>query len=294
MTAKIATHDKRSTAVLTIKFMLFAATIAPVLLAGAMCFGLESFSVLNYLLAAAGLVTGQAAGDYFYYFFTRNHTLGTDAHTKIFAGWRPLFTALLPKRRGTLYAGIACLLIDVAIGYYFFTRFGTTILYFAAAGAAMALFFTPLMLMGFKEVVVFITFGPLSMAGIFYVLSHEVSWIPVLASLPLGCLVTIVAYLKGAKLRVVNDRGKETVVNLNRSLLTVLAFVAYLAIPALVWLKVYRLWSLAGILGIPVSFSVLKVVRNRKSEIHDYLWAVVRSIIALLLTTVLIGAGFFV
>lgn len=286
--------ERRERAIRVIKFMLFSATISPAILAGALTHNKEIFSGINFLLAALGLLIGQAGGDYLYYYFTNNHTNSKDAHTKIFAGWRPFFTEFLPEKRGTLYAGIFCLLIDLLIGYYFFQQFGYEILILALAGGLVAIFFTPLMLLGLKEVVVFITFGPLSLTGIYYVLSGELSFYPVFASIPMAFLVTIVAYLKGAKFGLEITEGKKMVVKLNRKLISFLTILAYLSIIILVIVGIYPLLSLAGLLGLVISVSVLRVIRDKSSEIHDYLWAVVRSIFALLFATILISLGFII
>jgi 1,4-dihydroxy-2-naphthoate octaprenyltransferase len=240
------------------------------------------------------LLIGQAGGDYLYYYFTHRHTDTRDSHTKIFAGWRPFFTNILPEKNGTLIAGIACLVIDLVIGYYFFTIYGYTVLLLALAGGLVAIFFTPLMLRGLKEPVVFITFGPLSMLGMYFVMTGDMSYIPLLVSLPVASLVTIVAYLKGAKFEIKNEGDKQIVVNLNRSVIIYLSILAYLSIVGLVLLKVMPVWTLLGLLSIPVSISVLTVIRKQSSEIQDYLWAVVRSIVALLSTGILIGIGYLI
>lgn len=287
-------ETKRNKAIRVIKFMLFTATIAPAILAGTMTYAFELFTWQNFLLAAIGLLIGQAGGDYLYYYFTNNHSNAQDAHTKIFAGWRPFFTELLPEKRGTLFAGIICLLIDIVIGYHFYMQFGPNILWLALAGGLVAIFFTPLMLLGFKELVVFVTFGPLSLTGIYYVLSGDLSFFPALVSLPMAFLVTIVAYLKGAKFDLEISDDKEMVVKINRKLILVLTVLAYLSLIVLVFLGILPEWSLIGLIGIFISLSVLRVVQNRSSEIHDYLWAVVRSIFALLIAVVLIGIGFLI
>lgn len=294
MNSIVVNEEKRTKAILFIKFMLFSATIAPAVLALFMTIDKEAFIWHNFILAALGLIIGQAGGDYLYYYFTKNHTHVKDAHTKIFAGWKPFFMEILPKKRGALYAGILCLIIDLVIGYYFYLQFGTTILWLAIAGGLVAIFFTPLMLMGFKEIVVFITFGPLSLTGIYFVLSGDIELFPALVSLPVAFLVTIVAYLKGAKLQILNTNDKQYVVKINRSLISVLTILAYLSVLILAFLDVIPYWSVISLVTIFISISVLKVIQNKASEIHDYLWAVVRSIVALLIATILIGVGFII
>lgn len=96
-----------------------------------------------------GLCIGQAGADYLYYYFTHFHTDPRDAHTKIFAGWRPLLMGVCIKPEHTVYAGAACLAADLGIGVYFLTQLGGMIAWLAAV------FFTPLRLKGLKEPVIF-------------------------------------------------------------------------------------------------------------------------------------------
>ena len=82
---------KRSAYILQIKYLLFSASIIPALLAGALVYGQAELHLFDWFLVILGLLLGQAGGDYLYYYFTNNHTDQRDAHTKIFAGWQPLF-----------------------------------------------------------------------------------------------------------------------------------------------------------------------------------------------------------
>ena len=77
-----------------------------------------------------------------------------DAHTRIFAGWRPLFTGTLFAPERTVWAGAVCLLVDLVIAIYFIELRGPAILWLALAGGLIAVFSTPLMLRGLKEPVV--------------------------------------------------------------------------------------------------------------------------------------------
>lgn len=289
-----ASSTGRGKAILVIKFMLFTASIVPAIVAGAMAYSTGSFSLISFILAGLGLLIGQAGGDYLYYYFTHRHTDPRDSHTKIFSGWKPFFTSALPEKHGTLIAGIVCLLLDLAIGYYFFTQYGITVLLLALAGGLVAIFFTPLMLRGLKEPVVFVTFGPLSMLGMYFVMTGELSYLPLLVSLPVASLVTIVAYLKGAKFDVKQEGDSQVIVNLNRKVIIYLTVLAYLSLIALVATGIMPVWTLAGLLTLPVAFSVLQVIRKESSKMQDYLWAVVRSIFALLFTGILIGIGYLI
>ncbi|HRY97610.1 MAG TPA: prenyltransferase [Bacteroidales bacterium] len=275
------TTAPRSRAIRAIKFMLFSATIVPSMVGGALGYYHGSFQWTDFLLVSFALLIGQAGGDYLYYYFTHRHTDARDAHTKIFAGWRPFFTEWLPREHGTLYAGILCLAIDLAIGIHYFLLLGPAVLWLALAGGLVAVLFTPLMLRGLKEPVVFLTFGPLSLMGIYLVLTGEPSLAPVLVSLPLAFLVTVVAYLKGARFELGQEGGDQVVLRLDRSRVIWLSALGYFSLLGLVLAGILPTLSLLGLLAFPLTLSVIRVVRRNSSKVQDYLWAVVRSIWAL-------------
>ena len=189
---------RRTRAIRIIKVSLFSAGIVPAFVGGALAYSEGSFSFPSFLLLVAGLFLGQAGGDYLYYYFTHYHTDPRDSHTKIFAGWRPLFAETVFPGSATIYAGFACLALAAAIGLYFALQVGYAVVILAMLAGAIAVFFTPLMLRGYKEPVIFVTFGPLSVLGVYLALTGSLSWSPVVASLPVAFLVTVVAYLKGA------------------------------------------------------------------------------------------------
>lgn len=275
---------KREKAVRVIKYALFSASITPALFGGALAAWRFDGAVdmLNFILVVAALFVGQAGGDYLYYYFSHRHTDSRDSHTKIFAGWRPLFSDRLPKERGTLYAGVVCLLIDLAVGIYFTIQIGYGILIFAALGGLVAIFFTPLMLRGLKEPIIFITFGPLCVAGTYYVLTSEISSLPFIASFPIAFLVTVVAYLKGARFELDDSGGDQVVLKLDKARIITLSTLAYASLVAFAIFSTAPLPILAGLVAIPLSISVSISVKKQSSGIQDYLWAVVRSIFALL------------
>lgn len=277
--------SSRYAAIRAIKFMLFSATIVPSLVGGALAYYHGSFNWTNFLLVGLALLIGQAGGDYLYYYFTHRHTDSRDSHTKIFAGWKPFFTSLLPEKHGTFYAGVVCLLIDLGIGIHYYLLLGAPVIWLALAGGLIAILFTPLMLRGLKEPVVFVTFGPLSTLGMYFVLTGEISSPdPAIVSLPLAFLVTVVAYLKGAKFELGHEGGEDVVLKLNRSRVLWLSLLGYVSLLALLLAGFLPALSALGFLSLPLAISVILVVRKNSSKVQDYLWAVVRSIWALLIT----------
>jgi 1,4-dihydroxy-2-naphthoate octaprenyltransferase len=282
----------RERAIRSIKVLLFSASIVPSAVGGAIAASTGVFEWTPFLLAAVGLFIGQAGGDYLYYYMTHFHTDARDAHTKIFAGWRPLFTGTLFKPEQTVWAGALCLLIDLAIAIYFFLLLGTAILWFALAGGLIAIFFTPLMLRGLKEPVIFVTFGPLCVAGIVFALTGQVSEAALVASLPVGFFVTVVAYLKSARFDVVDSGGEQVVLKLSRTVILVLLSLGYVSLVAGVALSYLPMWSLVGLLSLPLAWSVATIVRQSSSKVSEYLWATVRSIVILVVVGAGLAAGF--
>ncbi len=287
--APVALSPERERAIRVIKVLLFSASIIPAIVTGAIAFHQGYFDALAFALVALGLFIGQAGGDYLYYYGTNFHTDQRDAHTKIFAGWRPFFADSLFKNEKTLLAGILCLAIDALIGGYFVFKIGYGILLFALLGGLVAIFFTPLMLRGYKEVVIFITFGPLSMMGAYYALNPTADMTTLAMSIPIACFVTVVAYLKGARYEIRQEAGNTFVIKLNNTVIKSLLIAGYASLMLAVVFQVLPVLTLLGLLSIPFAISVVKTVEANRSEVHEYLWATVRSIAVLISFGVLVS-----
>lgn len=289
----IIKSQERERAIRAIKVLLFSASMTPATVAGAIAYAQGVFSWRAFALVTLGLFLAQAGGDYFYYYFTHFHTDARDAHTKIFAGWRPFFADSLFKGRRVLIAGVLCLALAAGIGLYFAFTAGPMVIVLALLGGAVAVFFTPLMLRGYKEPVIFVTFGPLSMAGAYYVFRQDFSLTPLLASLPIACFVTVVAYLKGARYELAQDQDKTVVVRLNNRTIIALFAAGYALLALAGGLNWLPRWTLLGLLSFPLALSVVQTVKGDRSEIHAYLWATVRSIGVLIASGALMALGFW-
>ncbi len=283
---------EREKAIRVIKVLLFSASVIPAMVVGAIAAHQGYFNALSFTLVALGLFIGQAGGDYLYYYGTNFHTDQRDAHTKIFAGWRPFFADKLFKDEKTLVAGILCLAIAAVIGGYFVYKIGFEILLFAILGGLVAIFFTPLMIRGYKEVVIFITFGPLSMMGAYYALNPSLDFTTLAMSIPIACFVTVVAYLKGARYEVREEAGNAFVIKLNNTVIKSLLIAGYASLIVGVALQVLPVLTLLGLLSAPFALSVVKTVEANRSEVHEYLWATVRSITTLISFGMLTSLGF--
>ena len=285
--------EERTRAIRVIKVLLFSASVIPALTAGAAAAYVGPVDVGALALATLGLLLAQAGGDYFYYYATHFHTDARDAHTKIFAGWRPFFADSLFEGERTRWAGALCLALAAAIGLYFVLTVGYVVAILALLGGAVALFFTPLMLRGYKEPVIFVTFGPLCMVGVYYVLRQEISLLPLWTSLPVACFVTVVGYLKSARYQVHEDaQGRAFVVNLDRRVIVALLGVGYGGLALGVALRQLPVWTLLGGASLPLARTVLRAVSDNRSEIQAYLWATVRAIGVLIIMGLGLALGF--
>lgn len=284
-------QTQRTAPIRIIKFMLFSASIVPVCVGGTLAYSEGSFAPFNFVLVLVGLFLGQAGGDYLYYYFTNYHSDARDTHSKIFAGWRPLFTGDLLPERATVYAGFFCLALAGAIGLYFFSQVGMAMVPLALAGGAVAVFFTPLMLRGYKEPVIFVTFGPLALSGVYLVITNSLSWTPLLVSLPIAFCVTAVAYLKGARFTVKDVDQQQVVVDVQRSRLVVLYGLGYLSLLLVIALQAASAWLLLALLSLPLAWTVVSAIGVQSSDVTQYLWAVVRSIAVLIVVGILMCVG---
>ncbi len=288
--SSIVLPEERSRPIRFIKILLFSASIMPAMVAGALARAYGRADGSDWALATLGLLLGQAGADYLYYRFTHYHTDSRDAHTRIFAGWRPLFIGGPLRNEHSLPAGILCLSAALIVGVYFFMQAGTPVLWFVLAGGIVSVFFTPLMMRGLKEPVIFITFGPLCVSGVDFVLTRQLRLEPFVASLPVGFLVTLVAYLKGARYRVIEDGGSEVILNLKPRVAAILLILAYATLAMSPVSRHLPPWALLGLISLPFSWLFWRRLQRQK-RIADYLWATVHSLVIFIATCLFMAFG---
>lgn len=286
-----APDAQRAKSIRIIKYFLFSASIVPVIIVGAMAYRFEYFEWTTFLLVLLGLFLGQAAGDYLYFYFTNFHTDKRDSHTKIFAGWSPLFIGKIFPEKSSLYLGIACLAIDLAIGIFFFLKLGWFVLALAVLGGLVAVFFTPLMIRGFKELVIFFTFGPLIIFSSYFAMVGDKDLYPLRISIPVAFFVTVVAYLKGAHFQTVRDGSDEVIINLSPRRIRDMYIAGYAFLVINVAAKLIPPMCLSGLLTLPLAWMVVKSVGRVPARVNDYLKAVILSLVVFIATGLLIAFG---
>lgn len=282
---------ERDRAIRFIKVLLFSASIVPAIVAGAVSFYLGAFDSFVFLLSATGIFLGQVGGDYLYYYFTHLHSDSADPHGKIFAGWKPFFADSLLVGRRVLIGAFVSLALALGIGVHFTLVAGPAVLLFVAVGGAIALFFTPLMLRGFKEPVIFIAFGPATVCGMVFVQTGALSFLAFVVSIPVAFLVTLVAHLKSAQFKSATGDSDEVLVQLSRGLVTTLGAGAFVSVGLSVAFGWLPPGSLLFLLALPVAIEIIRTAGRRQNQLMTYLWVVVRSLILLVLGGGLLSMG---
>lgn len=142
-----------------------------------------------------------------------------------------------------------------------------------AIGAAVAYTAGPAYgYVGMGDIAVFLFFGPVAVAGTAYLMTHQLTPLAVLSSIPMGCLITAILIVNNLR-DVETDRaaGKMTLaVRLGRGgaraeygLLLVLSYL----VPVSVWLSgLASFWALLSFVTAPLAVMLLQRVRNEEGR----------------------------
>jgi 1,4-dihydroxy-2-naphthoate octaprenyltransferase len=131
------------------------------------------------------------------------------------------------------------------------------------------------------------------MLGVDFVLTGQFRLEPILASLPVGFLVTLVAYLKGAHYRFREDSDNTIILNLKPATAAWLMALAYLTLAAGVLGGILETPVLLGLLTMPFAFPLVQKLKTYKT-IPDYLWATVYSLVIFISTGILMSIGLLI
>ncbi len=173
--------------------------------------------------------------------------------------------------REVLTEGLICYAVGSLIGLYLAYERGLPILWIGLVGVVTSFFYTapPIKFVhrSIGEIFIALNFGTLMTLGAYYVQTQELSWAPVIASLPVGLLILLVLYINEfqdynadkavGKLHWVARMGREKAsivygVLLAVAYLTVVAGVVYGAVPK---------WGLISLLTIPIAIKAYKITR---------------------------------
>lgn len=272
------------------------AAVSPVLVGSALALADGHFALgpaLACLVAALLLQIGSnIANDYF------DHVKGADTADRI-GPLRVTAGGLLPPAevRGGM---IAVFGLAAAIGVYLIVVGGWPILVVGVASIAAAVTYTggpkPFGYLGLGDLAVFIFFGPVAVAGTYYVQALTLTATALIASLPLGALITAILVVNNLR-DVDTDRraGKYTLaVRYGRRA----ARIEYAALLAVSYLSLVPLaldsgsgWLIVPVLSLPPAVQLLAVV-GRAEDGPTLNHALAGTARLTLLFALLLAAGF--
>jgi len=182
------------------------AGIVPVLVGGAMAYGDGGFHLLSFLAALFGSIMIQIGANYANDLF--DHLKQTDTHERI--GPMRVTQAGLATPKQTAVATIIVFTLAFLAGIYLVYRGGWPIVIIGLSSIACGVLYTagPLALgyIGLADLFVLIFFGPVALAGTYYVQTLRMSWMIILAGVPFGMIST--AILDVNNLRDIATDGK--------------------------------------------------------------------------------------
>jgi 1,4-dihydroxy-2-naphthoate octaprenyltransferase len=138
---------------------------------------------------------------------------GADTHDRL-GPLRVTQGGLIPPRH-VVMATVAALIAAAVPGLYLVWRGGWVLALLGLLAIAAAVTYTagpkPFGYLGLGELVVFLFFGPVAVAGTAFVMTHHISHLALLASIAMGCLVTAILVVNNLR-DIDTDRvaGKRT------------------------------------------------------------------------------------
>jgi len=196
----IGTHLMRWLVVTRAPFL--TAMIVPILIGAALASQAGAFSWLFFALSmAAGIALHVAANTFNDFFDWQSGTdqANNDYFLPFSGGSRSLELGLITPK-GLLILAIGSLMTSAMLGGMIFAERGAGVIVFGLIGAFSAYFYTapPLRLVaraGMGELLVGMNFGPLAVAGTYFVFTGEFSGMAALAGVPVGLLTSAILWI---------------------------------------------------------------------------------------------------
>jgi len=226
------------------------------------------FNPLLWLMVTVGLLFAHATNNLVNDFTDHLKGVDKDNYFRAQYGPQPLEHGLMTRGQVLLYTAVTGL-IALAAGLVLVTMRGEATLALLGIGAFFVLFYTwPLKYIGMGEVAVILVWGPLMVGGGYYVITGEVSWPVIVASLPVALAATTVLFGKHIdKLEADAGKGIRTMPVLlgeakARQATIVMLTLQYVLVAALVVSGYFSWLLLAVAAALPWYMRALKVYRQ--------------------------------
>ncbi len=262
----------------------FTATAVPVLLGAAIAWHQTSvFFPAGFILTLLGAVMIHAGLDLINDYY--DHLSGVDEANKTptpFSGGSRMIQRGVLSPGQILKGGILFFSGGAAIGLYLNHILpGNVVLLVGALGVFLAVFYSarPLSIgyTGFGELVCFAGFGPVITLGAYYVQNPAFSWLPVLASVPVGILIALVLYINEfPDYDADKAKNKNTLVVIMGREKAVKFYPVFLAL-SYAWtaggvaVGIFPLYALAAFLTVPAGISAVKTAMAHYPEVDKLL-----------------------
>ncbi|PLX15228.1 MAG: hypothetical protein C0599_17120 [Salinivirgaceae bacterium] len=162
-------------------------SLIPAILGGVIAWKDGIFDWTIFTLTTIAIVLAHSAADFIDdYFDFKNGNLGNKE--KQFHDSPLISGEITPKQ--VIWATLICLVPALGIGIYLFYLIGLPVLIMSAIGTFIVFFYTSppfrLNYRGVGESALFLAFGPLIVFGVYYVITQQFSWEPIILGVPLG------------------------------------------------------------------------------------------------------------
>lgn len=230
------------------------------------------FDAGRWILLVIGLIFAHATNNLLNDLTDYTRGVDRDNYFRTQYGPQPLEQGLMTRRELLVYAGITGA-VALAAGVALVLQTGWLTLALLAAGAFFVLFYTwPLKYIGLGELTVLLVWGPLMIAGGYYVITGQWDWNVVIASLPYGLGPTTVIFGKHID-KLAEDRRKriftlpvilgEKAARMGAILMMALM---YLSVIYLVVTRYFSPVMLVVLVALPTLFKILPIFREPKPE----------------------------
>jgi 1,4-dihydroxy-2-naphthoate polyprenyltransferase len=265
------------------------ATFVPVILGGVIAWeAAGKFNWSTFLLTILGASLIQIASNMFndYFDFKSGNDLQVK-HQNPFAGGGRILTAGLIRPSTHLIVSTSCLVLGSLIGFYFVFGLGLYQLFWLGLIGVISTYFYvgppfKLAYRGVGEFLVGLNFGPVMTLGAYYVQTQSLASasIPLLASIPVGLLITAVLWINEfPDMDADKAVGKKTLVLRLGYMKSVSVYVALLATSYVltllyVVLKVFVSFpitsfaTLISLLSLPFALKAVRILRTNYKDPH--------------------------
>ena len=269
----IASLDGVTRWVVVTRAAVLPMTLFAGLVAGLLAVRAPGFRPWLFALALVGILLAHTSNNLMNDLADTDVGLDTDAYPRALYAPHPILSGLVTRRQ--LLAAIAgCVLADFVIMVVLATQRGWPVIAFAIGGFALSYAYTapPLRLKkhGLGEPDVFVTWGPLMVAGTYFSAVGQLPWQVWVASIPYGLLCTTVLMGKHIdKIPYDEPTGTRTIPVIlgedrARALTIGLVFGFYVTVAAAVVVQALPWPSLVVVLYLPTAWKVTRALRAPK------------------------------